>query len=334
MAVNIDIFNPQVSVVAKGMAGKTIMIYGSNNLGKTYVAARLSKPYFIATESGLNAQAGVKYNRINRWADFRRIIKQFTDKATVDKARELYDTIVIDEVYASSVLCQDYCIATYGDGALTLADGDSKHNLYSLYEKEYFRMINLLLSCDYTVVFIAHEQDKNGFIMPKGDKRCLNPIIDNCDFVVYVKSNGVDEKGNLIKSSGYFRQTSEFFARSRFEYCPNKIEEFTAENLEKAIAEAVQKEEEMNNATIVDYDTQKEQNMTIEESFEDIMAQVQKIGKALIDKGLGKVLTDVVEATLGKDGKVANCTEKQIEALIVIRDNLDDKCKEFNVAIG
>lgn len=333
MAVNIDIFNPQVSVVAKGMAGKTIMVYGSNNVGKTHTAARLSKPYFIATESGLNAQAGVKYNRISRWSDFRKIVKQFTDKATVDKARALYDTIVIDEVYASSLLCQDYVMATYGNGALTLADGDSKHNLYSLYEKEYFKMINLLLSCDYTVVFIAHEQEKNDFIMPKGDKRCLNPIIDNCDFVVYVKSNGVDDKGNLIKSSGYFKQTDKYFARSRFEYCPNMIEEFSAENLEKAIAEAVEKEEEMNNATVVDYATQKEQNITIVENFEDVMAQVQKIGTALIDRGLGKVLTDIVEATLGRDGKVANCTEKQIEALIVIRDELKDKCKEFNIAI-
>lgn len=331
MAVLIDIFNPQVSVVAKGMEGKTIMIYGGNNVGKTYTAARLSKPYFIATESGLNAQSGVRYNRINRWSDFKRIVKQFTDKSTVDKAREMYDTIVIDEVYASSIFCQDYVMSTYGNGALTLADGDSRHNLYSLYEKEYFSMINLLLSCDYTVVFIAHEQEKNGFISPKGDKRCIGPIVDNCDFVVYVKSNGVDEKGDLIKSSGYFKQTNEFFARSRFEYCPNVITEFSAENLERAIAEAVQKEEELNDATVVDYDTQKEKNTTVVEKFEDVMNQVQNLGKLFIANKMGQVLTDTVEATLGKDGKVSNCTDRQIEALIVIRDNLLEKSSEYNL---
>lgn len=330
MAVNIDIFDPQVSVVAKGLEGKTIMIYGGNNVGKTFVAARLSKPYFIATESGLNAQSGVKYNRINKWSDFKKIVRQFTDRSTVDRARALYDTIVIDEVYASSIMCQDYVMATYGDGALTLADGDSKHNLYSLYEKEYFKAINLLLSCDYTVVFIGHEQDKNGFIQPKGDKRCLNPIIDNCDFVVYVKANGVDEKGNLIKSSGYFYQTKEFFARSRFEHCPAKIEEFSAESLEAAIAEAVAKEEELNNAKVVSYDEQKERNTTVEEDFDTVMAEIQTIGKAMIDRGLGKVLTTVVEDVLGKDGKVSNCTERQIEALVVIRDNLVAKAKDFN----
>lgn len=331
MAVTIDIFNPQVSTIAKGLEGKTIMIYGGNNVGKTYVAARLSKPYFIACESGLNAQDGVKYNRVTRWSDFRKIVKQFTDRSTVDKARALYDTIVIDEVYASSIMCQDYVMATYGDGALTLSDGDGKHNLYQLYEKEYFRMINLLLSCDYTVVFIGHEQEKNGFVTPKGDKRCLGPILDNCDFVVYVKANGVDEKGQLIKSSGYMVQTKEFFARSRFEHCPPVIKEFSAENLENAINEAIENEEKLNNATVVTYAEQKAQNTSEVEDYDEVMNEIQAIGMKFVDAGLQNILTEIVEDTLGKGGKVAACSKRQIEALIIIRDNLREKAVEVNL---
>lgn len=331
MSVVIDIFNPQVSTVARGLEGKTILIYGSNNVGKTYTAARLSKPYFIATESGLNAQSGVKYNRVSKWSDFKKIVKQFTDKTTVDKARALYDTIVIDEVYAASILCQEFVISTYGDGALTLADGDSKHNLYSLYEKEFFKMINLLLSCDYTVVFIGHEQEKNGYIIPKGDKRCLGPILDNCDFVVYVKSNGVDEKGNPIKSSGYFFQTKEFFARSRFEHCPTCIPEFSAENLENAIAEAVANEEKYNNATIVSYSEQKAQNIAVEENYDSLMEEIQNYGKIFIENGQGALLTELIEEVLGRGGKVANCTKKQIEALTIIRDNILEKGTELSL---
>ena len=331
MAVTIDIFNPQVSTIAKGLEGKTIMIYGGNNVGKTYVAARLSKPYFIACESGLNAQDGVKYNRVTRWSDFRKIVKQFTDRSTVDKARALYDTIVIDEVYASSIMCQDYVMSTYGDGALTLSDGDGKHNLYQLYEKEYFRMINLLLSCDYTVVFIGHEQEKNGFVTPKGDKRCLGPILDNCDFVVYVKANGVDEKGQLIKSSGYMVQTKEFFARSRFEHCPPVIKEFSAENLESAINEAIENEEKLNNATVVTYAEQKAQNTSEVEDYDTVMNEIQAIGMKFVDAGLQNILTEIVEDTLGKGGKVAACSKRQIEALIIIRDNLKEKAVEVNL---
>lgn len=331
MPVTIDIFNPQVSVLAQGLEGKVIMIYGANNVGKTYVAARLSKPYFLACESGLNAQSGVAYNKINRWSDFRSVVRQLTNKATVDKARELYNTIVIDEVYASSIMCQDYVMNTYGDGALTLADGDSKHNLYSLYEKEYFRMINALISCDYTVVFIAHEVEKDGFISPKGDKRCLNPIIDNCDFVIYVKGNGVDEKGQLIKSTGYLNGTNKFFARSRFTECPSVINPFSAENLEDTIKTAVENEAKQNGVEAVSYDIQKEQNINIEVDYPTVMADIKELGTIFVTNNYTEDLTDIIEATLGKGKKVSDCNKKQIDALIIIKQDLTDKAKELGL---
>ena len=189
----------------------------------------------------------------------------------------------------------------------------------------------MLLSCDYTVVFIGHEQEKNGFVTPKGDKRCLGPILDNCDFVVYVKANGVDEKGQLIKSSGYMVQTKEFFARSRFEHCPPVIKEFSAENLEKAINEAIENEEKLNNATIVSYAEQKAQNTSEVEDYDEVMNEIQAIGMKFVDAGLQNILTEIVEDTLGKGGKVAACSKRQIEALIIIRDNLREKAVEVNL---
>ena len=333
MAVTVDIFNPQVSVVAKGLEGKTIMIYGGNNVGKTYVAARFEKPFFIACESGLNAQNGVKYNRVQTWSDFKKLVKQFTSKNTVDKARELYNTIVIDEVYASSIMCQDFVINTYGEGALTLAgNGDSRINLYQLYEKEYFRAINQLLSCNYTVVFIGHAQtDKDGYIMPKGDKRCLNPIIDNCDFVIYVKSNGVDENGHVVKSSAYFAQTDEFFARSRFEYCPTMITEFTAEKVEKAIATAISEQEKHDDVQAVTYDEQKSQNTSVEVSFDNVMTQLQNIGGRYAENDKMEALTEIVENTLGAGKRVADCNKKQVDALVIILEELTEKAEELGI---
>lgn len=331
MANVIDIFNPRTSVVAKGLTGKTILLYGGNNVGKTYSAAHMSKPFFLACESGLNALSGVKYAPINNWRDFRKVVKQLTDKGTVDKARELYDTIVIDEVYASSIFCQDYVISTYGNGAISLADGDSKHNLYAQYEKEFFRMINLLLSCDYTVVFIAHAQEKDGKMCPKGDKRCINPIVDNCDFVVYIKSNGVDEEGHLIKSSGYLIETDKWFARSRFTRCPEKIEEFSAENLEKAINIAIENEEKLSGVAAVDYDQQKALNSGTILDFEELMKEVKDLGNRFAIGGKLDILTEVVENVLGRGQKVTECTKKQAEAVAVIKDDLIDKAKELGI---
>lgn len=335
MAVVVDIFNPQVSVVAKDLSGKCIFLYSGNNRGKTYVATHLSKPFVIACESGLNALNGVKYNRVNNWADMKKLVKQFTSKTTRDKARELYDTIVIDEVYASSIFCQDYVMDTYGDGAMTLSDSnDPRKNLYQLYEKEYFRTINALLSCDYTVVFIGHEQQdsKTGYISPKGDRRCLGPIIDNSDFVIYLTSNGVDEDGKVKLSTAHFAEVpGQYFARSRFTHCATELTPFTAEGLEKVVKDAIEAEEKESGIAAVDYEVQKQQNISVQRDFEEVMNEIQEVGTKLAESGHMEELTEIVENTLGKDKKVSECTKKQMDAILIILDDLKDKVAELGL---
>ena len=43
---SIDIFNPQVSTVAKGLEGKVILVYGGNNVGKTKQATLMKNPFY------------------------------------------------------------------------------------------------------------------------------------------------------------------------------------------------------------------------------------------------------------------------------------------------
>lgn len=332
MAASFDIFNPNVTVMAKGLAGKSMLIYGGNSLGKTAQSVRMSKPFVIAAESGLNATSNVPYARITAWSQFLKIVKQFTDKSTVDRAREMYDTIIIDEMYAVSLLCQDYVIATYGNGALTLGDSEGKVNLYQAYEKQFFKAVNLLLSCDYTVVFIGHaQQDKNGYITPKGDKRCVDPIRDFVDYVIYLESNGVDENNNVIYSSAYLAETDRFFARSRFKFTPTYIKEFTAENLEKAIIEGIEKEEQINGVKTVSYAEQKAQNTAVTADFDATMEALQDIGMRFAESNNMDILTEIVENTLGVGKKVTECTKKQIDAMCIILDDLTEKAKELSI---
>lgn len=339
-----DIFNAPKSVIANGLEGKIILVYGSNNLGKTAQAVKFDKPFVIACEMGLNGIDGVPYAAVTRWSDFKTIIKQFTSPATMAKAKEMYSTIIVDEVYASSIYCQDYVCSTYGDGALTMADGDGKHNLYQLYEKEYFRQINLLVSAGYTVVFIAHAQQdsQTKFITPKGDKRCMNPIIDKCDYVVYLKSNGIDADGRVIKSSAYLAQTNEFFARARIEYTPTFIKEFTAENLKKAIQEGIDKKRELENATVTTFVEQQKLNEIKELDFEELIKEfnniVANIPGSSDTNGLteeGKKfkmfwvpkITQITERHLGKGGRVSQCNENQVEAISLIVDDMKELIK-------
>lgn len=333
MAVNVDIFNPQKTVIAKGLEGKSFLIYGSNSLGKTAQAVRMSKPFVIATESGLNATVGVAYNRVNSWADFKKLVKQFTSKATVDKARELYDTIIIDELYASALLCQDYIQTVIGGGALTLGDTveGGKVNLYQAYEKEFFKMVNTLLSCNYTVVFIGHEQEKDGKMYPKGDKRSVDPVKDFVDYVIYLRSNGVDDEGKVIPSSAYLAETDEFFARSRFDTTPTYLPVWSAEALEEAVNMGIEGKEKESGVKAVSYAEQKAQNTSVSYDYDEVMDKLQEVGQRFAGAGKMEDLTEIVEDTLGKGKKVSECTKKQLDAMVIILDNLEERASELGI---
>ena len=92
--MSLDIFNPSISTVPKGIEGKTMLWYGSNRTGKTYQATKANKPYYLAFEKGINAIAGIPFAPIQKWADFRKLNKQLTNPTTLEKAKELYQTII------------------------------------------------------------------------------------------------------------------------------------------------------------------------------------------------------------------------------------------------
>lgn len=337
--VNFSIFDAPKSVIADGLEGKVILIYGGNNLGKTAQAVRFPKPFVMACELGLNGIGDISYLPISRWSDFKIVVGQLTDPFSLDKAKEMYSTIIVDEVYASSLFCQEYVCQSMGNGALTLADGDSKHNLYSLYEKEYFKQINLLTSAGYTVVFIAHEQtdSKTGKISPKGDKRCIAPIIDRCDYVVYLRSNGVDENNKVIKSSGFLAETPQFFARAKIEYTPTYLKEFTMESLRDAITEGIKKKREIEGATVTSYSEQQKRNVVVPLDFAGLKDEFNKLissipgaldtqgttseGVEFRTKWYPKIM-QITEKHLGKGGKVFDCTENQAESMHLIVNDL------------
>ncbi|UXM89304.1 ATP-binding protein [Bacillus subtilis] len=321
----IDIFNPQVSVVAKGLEGKVITIYGSNNLGKTKQSTRMKKPLYLPFEKGLNAIAGVQFMPINSWADFKKVNKQLTKNA--EKAKEMYQTIIVDEVdafakYATRYVCEQYDVER-------IKDGNDGFGLWKEYETEVWEEINKLIGVGFTVIFIAHAaEDKKGKVYPKGDKRVLAPVIDNSDIVLYLSSNGVDEDRKVIKSSAWLAETEEHFARSRFDYIDTYLPEFTAENLEKAIIEAVERQEQAEGIVAVTYEEQKQNNASEELDFNSLMDQIKEIGMKLNDEGRLEEVNEITEKHLGKGVKVTECSRKQVGVMSVILDDLKDLLAE------
>ena len=182
-------------------------------------------------------------------------------------------------------------------------------------------------------MFIAHEKEntKTGYISPKGDKRCIDPIIDKCDYVVYLKSNGVDADNKVIKSSAYLAETNEFFARARVEYTPTFIKEFTAEALEDAIKEGIEKKAKLEGAVVVSFEKQQEQNKVEELNFSEMLQNFNDIVNSLIEKDETEFtkkwapqIVTITEKYLGRGAKVNQCNENQAEALSLILNDLKE----------
>lgn len=325
--MSFDIFNPQVSVVAKGLEGKVITIYGSNNLGKTKQATRMKKPFYLGFEKGIRAISGIPFLPINNWRDFKKINKQLTDPKTLDQVKELYQTIIFDEVYTSALYCQDFLCKKHG--VESIGEGNNGYGLWKEYESEFWTEIDKLLGTGYTLVFISHQEEtKEGKAIPKGDKRSIKPIIDNSDIVVYLTSNGVDEDRNVIKSSAWFAETEEFFARSRFDYIDTYLPEFTAENLEKVIATAIERQEEAEGVKAVSFKEQNERYKSDALNYDDIMEQIVEIGGQLAESERLEDLQDVVEKHLGVGKKVTECKKNQVQIMALILDDLKDLLSE------
>lgn len=325
--MSFDVFSPQYSVVAKGLEGKVITVVGGNNLGKTKVGTQLKKPFYLPFETGLNAIPGVPFQPINKWSDFKKITNQLSKDPV--KTREHYQTIIFDQVEAASRFCMKYVANKYG--VERIKDGNDGFGLWQEYSDEMFFEIDKLLKLGLTLYFIAHAKaDKSGKMYPKGDDRALSPIINNSDIVLFLKSNGVDEDGKVIKSSAFSAETDEYFARSRFDYIDTYIPEYTAESLEKAVIEAIDRQEKAEGIKAVTYKEQKEVFTSEKLDYDELMEEIKTVGHELTERDMLDELTEIVEKHMGVGAKVSQCKKNQVEVMAIILDELKELLEELD----
>lgn len=336
----LDIFAPTISTVSRGIEGKVILLHSNERkLGKTAQAVRFPKPYYLRFEQGINAISGLAYAPLTKWSDFKKVRKQLTNPKTIDKAKELYQTIIVDTTDVAIKWCEKYVCGM--QGVERLNDGNSGFGLWKEYENEWFNEFNALLNAGYTVVFIAHSEPRKmknpktkeeyEQLYPKGDKRTIDMIIDAADLIGYIKSNGFDDEGNPKMSSVYFTPCPEFLAGTRFKYMASEITPFTAEGVQDALAEAITKEEEESGVNGVDYDTFKAVSMPVEISYEEAIEKVKPLFKQIVarDKmNKTNIATEVVEKYLGEGMKISQTTEKQIEQILMIIQDFEEELEE------
>ncbi|MGG3987305.1 ATP-binding protein [Bacillus smithii] len=179
--------------------------------GKTSNAVKFPKPLLLATEKGYNALSGVMAQPINKWADFKKVLKQLKDP----RAHELYETIILDTADILFDLCEKYICQREGVDKI----GDIPYGAgYGMLEKEYDEALREIPLMDYGLVMISHSEDKefkdeNGEsynkIVPTLPKRPRKIVLRMADIIGYSKIVETEE-GN--KTYLYMRGTPRFEA--------------------------------------------------------------------------------------------------------------------------
>lgn len=315
----IDILNIQPSVISRDLRGKYILLYGKPKCGKTTAATQFSKALLCAFEKGYNAIGGIKPVDINKWADFKMVLRQLEKP----EAKEMYETVVIDTVSIAWDLCEQFICAQNGVqkiGDVPWGGG------YSAAKKEFENALRKITQMGYGVVLIAHssiriEKDANDndveIISPELPKRAYEICNGIVDIIGYI---GSEWKDGEQKRWLYTRETPTLFAGSRFKYIEPKIP-FGYKELVNAVSRAIEKAEEIDGAVVVDKIQE-----TIEESrsFEEVRNEARALWTKLIEKDTdneARVLKKI-EMIFGRKIRLSEITEDQIDLFELVIEEM------------
>lgn len=322
-----DLLNPQVSRVSKNTDGLVITIFGYGGLGKTPVACKMEKPYYIAFgKSGLSGLNNVPFKPIKSWAEFKKFNKTLSDPKNFDILHQKFQTVILDEMEVLYSYCEKYVAST--EGVNKIKEGNGGFGLWGDLKTEWETELLKIIGSGFCVMFILHTApDDTGRQFPVGDvKRMLPILINHSEIIGYVRGNGVDpDTGKPIHSSLVLAGSDECFARTRNEYFDPIIEDFTAENLVKAYYSAIERQEKAEGTQAVTKAERDRMFETEKRSFEEVMNDLMLTGEAVVKKyGSKEKLTEIVEKNLGKGKLVSQCSPKQQEVCEVILAELKE----------
>jgi len=326
--MSIDIFGIEPTKVSRDLRGKIVLLYGEYKTGKTSNAVKFPKPLLLATEKGYNALSGVMAQPINKWSDFKKVLKQLKEP----RAHDMFETIILDTADILFDLCEKYICSKEGVDKL----GDIPFGAgYGMLEKEYDEALREIPLLDYGLVMISHSEDKEftdetgvsySKIVPTLPKRPRKIVLRMADIIGYSRIVETEE-GN--KTYLYMRGTPRFEAGSRWTYTPDYIE-FNYKNLVDAMADAIEKQEKEEGIVAVDthINAYKE---AVEVTYEGVMKEATETIGEIMEHGeeYAPKISKIIEKHLGKGRKLADTDEDQTDVIVLIVDDLKDTLKSL-----
>ena len=321
----IDILSIEPTVISRDLKGKYLLLYGKPKTGKTTMASRFPKNLLIAFEKGYNAIDGIKAVDINKWSEFRQVLRQLEKP----EAQAMYDTITIDTTTIAYEMCEQFVCSQ--NGVQSIRDIPWGQG-WTLVKKEFETCLRKITMLGYGLVLISHiemrkektaDDSEIEILAPSMPKRCYEVVNQIVDIIGHIATEW-DDEGNSHRWL-YTRQTPTVMAGSRFPYLAPKIK-LGYDELVAAINEAIDKQRDIDGATVVDKIEKKQEE---ELSFEEIRDEAQKIWAKLVnaDPANAEKVLKKVEIIFGRKLKLSEITEDQKEPFFLVLLEMRDMVK-------
>lgn len=325
----IDILNIQPSVISRDLKGKYVLVYSQPKVGKTSFAASFPKNLLLAFEKGYNAIGGVRAVDINKWSDAKLVLRQLEKP----EAKAMYDTITIDTVSIAWSLCEEFICA---QNAVQKINEIPWGGGYSQLTQEFESFLRKITMLGYGLVLITHvdvrretiDDNEVEFFAPSLNKRCY-PICNRIvDIIGYIGIDW-DENGNSERWF-YTRKTPTIMAGSRFKYLAPKIK-FGYNELVNAIADAIEKSEKLDGATVVD----KIETQSVEVlDYKTLRAEAAELWSQLVTpdeagEEMARRIMKRIEMIFGRQMKLSEITEDQTDLYNLVVLDMKDLAAEL-----
>ena len=309
--MNIDILNIEPTTISRDLKEKYLLIYSEPKAGKSSFAAQAPKNLMLCSEKGLNAISGALAIDITKWTQLKTVVSQLRR----DEAKEKYDTITFDTITLFWDLCVDFICSRYNvDNLSEIAWGRG----YAEASEEFGSVLRRITMLGYGLILIAHAEkriektDEAGeveYISPAMNKRAyaiVNQLVDIIGFIdVEFAADGSSKRWL------YTRRTPTVMAGSRFPHLPPKIE-FGYKQLSEALADAIEKSAQIDNAQVVDFH---EDDKVSQRPFEDVVEEARQVWQDFLrsenpEEKIAEA-NEIIKSVFGREVKLSSITESQ-----------------------
>jgi hypothetical protein len=326
----IDIFGIEPSVISRDLKGKYIAIYGREKVGKTTFGARLPRALFCNFEVGTNFVSGVRAQKITTWSDFKLVLRQLGQP----KAQDYYDTVVIDTVGQAYTLCEEFICAQAGVQKL----GDIPYGAgYASCKKEFESALRKITMLGFGICCICHSEVKKvdgpndtvvEVVSPAMPSRAADVVNRLVDIIAYIDVS-YDEQGQAVRNF-ITRRTPTIMAGSRLPYLDPVIP-FSYEDLVNAIGKAIDRQQEIDGATVVDTQLAQVEDKL---DYNAIRNEAAALWSKLVGEGesaneeMARRIQKRVEMIFGRPMKLSEITEDQVDLFNLVVIDMRDLVTE------